>query len=176
MWMQTLKPKMADGKVFVVVGAAHMFGPSGLVASMKADGYTVERLKGPVAAMPDPLTGPSAMKKRPAVDPMFVDAWSNAYRSTVPALCAEGSLLRSCFLPSMDECVQKMDAAIDMCVMQYADMLPAPPTGPMPEGGWSPLVSECIPTGQVLGGWASGTMGNAPVCHDVRTALDAHMY
>jgi hypothetical protein len=44
-WIPKLEPLFARrGHAFVVVGAAHLVGPDGLVSMLKAKGYTVEQL------------------------------------------------------------------------------------------------------------------------------------
>jgi uncharacterized protein len=43
-WLPKLEALFArKGAAFVVVGAAHLVGPDGLVAMLKAKGYTVEQ-------------------------------------------------------------------------------------------------------------------------------------
>ena len=44
-WMPKIEPLFARrGRALVVVGAAHLVGPDGLIAMLKAKGYTVEQL------------------------------------------------------------------------------------------------------------------------------------
>jgi uncharacterized protein YbaP (TraB family) len=43
-WMPKIEALFARrGKTLVVVGAAHLLGPDGLIAMLKAKGYTVEQ-------------------------------------------------------------------------------------------------------------------------------------
>jgi uncharacterized protein YbaP (TraB family) len=43
-WMEKLTPELTRGKVFVAAGAAHMYGPEGLVELLKKRGFAVEPL------------------------------------------------------------------------------------------------------------------------------------
>lgn len=43
-WMESLKPELEKGGVFVFVGAGHFGGPSGLVDLIRAEGFSVRRL------------------------------------------------------------------------------------------------------------------------------------
>jgi hypothetical protein len=44
-WMPKIEVLFArPGRALVVVGAAHLVGPDGLLAMLKAKGYTVEQL------------------------------------------------------------------------------------------------------------------------------------
>lgn len=45
-WMQQLPGLMRSSSQFVAVGAAHLAGPSGLVAALRRQGYTVEPQRG----------------------------------------------------------------------------------------------------------------------------------
>ena len=45
-WMQQLPSLMRGSSQFVAVGAAHLAGPSGLVAALRRQGYTVEPMRG----------------------------------------------------------------------------------------------------------------------------------
>jgi uncharacterized protein YbaP (TraB family) len=45
-WMQQLPSLMRGSSQFVAVGAAHLAGPSGLVAALRRQGYNVEPLRG----------------------------------------------------------------------------------------------------------------------------------
>jgi uncharacterized protein YbaP (TraB family) len=175
-WYADLKTPLSEGKAFVAVGAAHMFGPGGLLAMMRTDGYTVERMTGTVTPLPPPPTIPDVDFTRPPVDTAVVDAWVAAYQTTIPTLCDPMGLVRQCFLPDEQACITEMNRAIPMCVNQYADLLAVPPAGTIPDVSRShPAVAECVPTGVVLGGWARGTMGTAGMCTEVSTALDISM-
>jgi uncharacterized protein YbaP (TraB family) len=44
-WLPKLEALFARrGRAFVVVGAAHLIGPDGLLAMLRARGYTVEQM------------------------------------------------------------------------------------------------------------------------------------
>ena len=42
-WIPKIEECLADGHCFVVVGAAHLLGPDGLIAALKQKGYAVEQ-------------------------------------------------------------------------------------------------------------------------------------
>lgn len=44
-WIKTLKPLFSSKKVFVAVGAAHLFGDKGLIKILRDDGFKVVRMK-----------------------------------------------------------------------------------------------------------------------------------
>jgi hypothetical protein len=46
-WLKTLEPEMKIGGVFVGVGAAHLYGPNGLIALLRARGFAVTRFPHP---------------------------------------------------------------------------------------------------------------------------------
>ena len=46
-WMQKLRPELEIGGLFCAVGIAHLIGERGLLASLRAAGYSVERLSTP---------------------------------------------------------------------------------------------------------------------------------
>jgi uncharacterized protein YbaP (TraB family) len=175
-WYDDLKKPLSEGKAFVAVGTSHMWGPGGLLAMMRTDGYTIERMSGVATPLPLPPNVADLDFRRPPVDQAIVDAWVAAYQATIPSLCDPMGLIRQCFLPQEQGCIDELNRAIPMCVNQYADLLPVPPAGtiPSPSAG-HPAVAECIPTGIVLGGWARGTMGTAGMCSEVDTALDVRM-
>ena len=43
-WMEKLTPEMAQGGVFAAFGALHLVGETGIVALLRAEGFTVTRL------------------------------------------------------------------------------------------------------------------------------------
>ena len=44
-WLPKIEALFArKGRAFVVVGAAHLVGPDGLLAMLKAKGYTIEQM------------------------------------------------------------------------------------------------------------------------------------
>lgn len=44
-WMKTLEPLLAEGGVFVAVGAGHFVGDQGLLALLRAAGYEIQRVE-----------------------------------------------------------------------------------------------------------------------------------
>ncbi len=57
-WMPKLEVFFAQGSSFVAVGAAHLFGDSGLPTLLQAQGYQVERLSGVTSPPSAPVEAP----------------------------------------------------------------------------------------------------------------------
>jgi hypothetical protein len=56
-WRTVLGPELVQGHAVVAVGAAHLLGEQGLLALLRADGFTVERLHGRGGLVATPVTG-----------------------------------------------------------------------------------------------------------------------
>lgn len=170
-WMVALRPELERGGLFVAVGAAHMLGADGLIASVRAHGYEVERLVGrstPLVAasyVPPSTTAPPG----PA-DPELVDHWARVMSAdTKPSFCAEDGLLRTCFRLDETSCSSEMDGAAEMCVAQQGDRLP--PSGPQLDPEMGTEVGACMPAGIVFRGIVSGDMGDEPMCELIRGVM-----
>jgi uncharacterized protein YbaP (TraB family) len=172
-WMVTLRPELRRGGVFVAVGAAHMLGSDGLLASIAAEGYSVERL---VGGAPPATVVPPAPAEAPVGpwDPAAVAHWTEVVSAeNVPPLCAREGLLRTCFGFDETSCRAEMQRAASMCVAQHGDRLPAPDSELAADVRQE--VVACMPVGAVFVGLVQGEMGDAPMCTMIRAAMDGAM-
>ena len=125
-WLDELRPELAMGGTLVAVGAAHMIGEDGLVATLQREGHTVTWLTADAAsatwepALPGP---PPPLPPAPPAE--LVDAWVSA---TLPAVlggsCGEGGILERCGLETAESCPDRVRADIRLCVEQHSDRMP----------------------------------------------------
>jgi len=116
-WYPILAPELAEGGVFIAVGAAHMFGPTGLIAQAESDGYTVERLSGAVVELPIPETPAPAEQPSDSLVPEEMSA--RMADSFASKLCTPEGPVRTCLAPDAQRCEERIRADVHLCVDQF---------------------------------------------------------
>lgn len=169
-WMPALSPELAEGGVFVAVGAAHMFGESGLLALLEADGYAITQLTTDRPPS-DARMPPASARIAPAPPaPADLDAVAAAVAAPLAAaMCADGQMMRTCFEPDAARCTARMTKDAELCVRQFADLLPDP--GERPSAALNQRIAGCAPTGIVLEAVALDRVADGPMCNLLKSAL-----
>ena len=119
-WLPTLEPELREGGAFVAVGAAHMLGPDGLVAHLRADGFTVTRelTDAPPATPYHPTRHPEGVVAPPP-DEAAVEAWlAGALPGIVAAQCAPDSVARQCIFRTDEACTTRVTRDAGLCIAQ----------------------------------------------------------
>lgn len=171
-WVPKLLPELTEGGVFVAVGAGHMLGDDGLLALLRAEGFTLSQL----TTTRPPVDGKKVFggagvppaPPAPALLPMYEAQISDAVGK---GLCADGQLLRACFEPDATRCAERITTDTRLCVRQYADQLPT--DGGTPSPALQQSLSSCAPIGLILEAIAGDRVGDGPQCGAVKAALQA---
>ncbi len=169
-WMPTLAPALAGGGVFVAVGAAHMLGESGLLALLEADGYAITQLT-TTRAPSDARMPPASARIAPAPPvPANLDATATAIAAPLAAaMCADGQVMRTCFEPDAARCTERLTTDGELCVRQFADLLPA--AGERPSASLNQRLAGCVPAGLVVEAVGRDRVGDGPICAMLKTAM-----
>ena len=161
-WVPTLRPALDAGGAFVAVGAGHMLGDAGLVALLRAEGFTVTQLTTTRPVTDARMPGGDAVI--PPAPPARADLAALVDRVVPPiaaSLCDDGQVIRTCFAPDGDTCRARIEEDAALCVRQHADTLPADGTVPP---RFSSAVATCAPTGLILDAVGRGAVTDSPVC------------
>ena len=156
--------------MFVAVGAAHMLGESGLLALLEADGYAITQLT-TTRAPSDARMPPASARIAPAPPvPANLDATATAIAAPLAAaMCADGQVMRTCFEPDAARCTERLTTDGELCVRQFADLLPA--AGERPSAALNQRLAGCVPTGLVVEAVGRDRVGNGPICAMLKTAM-----
>lgn len=118
-WMPVIEPELAAGGAFVAVGAAHMLGDEGLVARLRARGFTVTRQLTRAPPAPRPPPSDSAPLEVPVKQQAEVLAWgAQVTPVVVDQVCTEGGLPLACLFPDRAACVSRLTRDAGLCVEQ----------------------------------------------------------
>lgn len=167
-WITTLNPELAQGGAFVAVGAAHMFGADGLIGLLERQGYTVTRRSTNRPAEP------GARYAAPAATPTFDRAVLSRVQAELgptlaEALCADRSMVRTCFVAEAEECRSRVHADVGLCLVQHAPKLAD--AGPDP--AITQAVAGCAVAGLALDAMVHERFADAPMCRAMQDAMKA---
>lgn len=169
-WLNIVLDQMGQGGAFVAVGVGHMVGPTGLVAQLEQEGFTVTRhstRRRP--QVPEDLAVGSRIPLSPFVpDPAKSAAWEPAFHDPIAAVCAEGGPAR-CFAAA-DTCEVRLADAVGMCLDQQLAGLPAAPN----QDG-TVAVLGCAIGGVAIEGLVTGAGADTPACSAMREEMVAGM-
>lgn len=174
-WMEVLRPELPQGGVLVAAGAGHMVGPKGLVSLLQADGYRVRALEGPGSSWTPPASevlAANSVSVAEPVDPALVEGWAAQLTpGLTPALCSAQGPVAQCFLPEGADCEQRIADDLFQCIDQYAPDLP-PLDQPLPQELGMAL-GGCASGGLILESMVRGTIGDAPICQQIKAGMEA---
>lgn len=169
-WFPVLEPELAEGGVFVAVGAMHMYGETGLIAQAEAAGYQVTPVPGSLPELPVP-DGRKDPKGEAALEAplMPLERRSLLSLTTAQALCKNPEeMFRGCFLPESQACIDRMTTDLALCL----DQLPEPEAqadGSHIQQQYLAL-SQCGLAGLIADAMVSG-FPDAPACDPIEQAL-----
>jgi len=171
-WLSVLRPELAQGRVLVAAGAAHMVGPAGLVAALEADGYHVRALTGRESGWERPTVAvdQSGLDDFAEIDPDRIEAAMGGAADFVSAICAPEGPIVQCLVPSAAACEESMSADYGLCVRQHAEDLPPVDTPVPPEV--QQRIAGCAGAGVAIGAMVGGEIGDAPVCEMFQAMVD----
>ena len=167
-WMATLSPELAQGGAFVAVGAAHMFGADGLIKLLEREGYTVKRRSTTRPAQQG--TTFSAPALTPTFDrALFLRVQTELGPILADLMCADGSLARTCFVADDSECRGRVQADVEICLLQQAPKLVAAGATP----AITQAVAGCTAAGLALDAMVNERFAEAPMCRAMQDAMQA---
>lgn len=174
-WVQALTEPLAEGGVFVAVGALHMFGPDGLLAAATEQGYTVTQLQTrvplsePTQASLDRVVQSSVLTPAPAYDADALAAWESTLAEQVPGLVCQNPMM-ACFRGDAATCEADVRGDLRACLLPMAHLLPAPDSDP---SGVIQAVAACVGSSPVFAGVVEGTITTGPGCEQAAEVLNA---
>ncbi|NCG18732.1 MAG: hypothetical protein GWP91_06945 [Rhodobacterales bacterium] len=174
-WMPKLEAMFADGGVFVAVGAAHMFGKSGLLTQLKANGYTLNRLSAERAVdppwKPDPTADKPPFDEGGPVDEAAVERWSYVLTNMLTsAVCSDQNPMVSCLVETQELCTESVQKSVPLCVSQWADQLPQGEA--LISDVIQAQVAGCVSADLMISAISGPGISEAEACAPIRQAME----
>ncbi len=169
-WAPTVLAELEQGGALVAVGAGHMVGPTGLIAQAENAGFTVRQQRSNQSAPTETFTSMNAgLPAAIPIDSSFGETRAKLASGMSAQLCAEGQIVRTCFIADEASCLSTVAADTALCADQWADQLAAP--DPATFEALVMKVGGCAISGALIDTLAAGNLGNAPMCEAITQAM-----